>query len=103
GLVAPVYAFAASLLLIAGAGVLEVLQRAMALAVFAVLAGFLAPIRVSTGRGNHVAPLGYCAELHAGNDAIAWFRAWRLLHLLGFVFTFGIGTVWGVLDYEAVD
>jgi len=75
----------------------------MALAVFAVLAGFLAPIWLSTGSGNHVALFGYYAVLNTAILTIAWFRAWRLLNLLGFVFTFGIGTLWGVLDYEAKD
>ena len=103
GLIEPEFAFAASVLLVFGAGALAVLQNAMALAVFAVLAGFLAPIWLSTGSGNHVALFGYYAVLNAAIVTIAWFRAWRLLNLLGFVFTFGIGTLWGVLDYEAAD
>jgi len=103
GLVGPEFAFAASVALVFGAGALGVLQGAMALAVFAVLAGFLAPIWLSTGSGNHVALFGYYAVLNTAIVAIAWFRAWRLLNLLGFVFTFGIGTLWGVLDYEAAD
>jgi uncharacterized membrane protein len=32
--------------------------------------------------------------------AQAWFKVWRPLNLLAFVFTFGIGTVWGVTRYE---
>ena len=92
-------AFALSIVLVAGAGMLAVLQRAMALAVFALLAGFLAPIWLSTGSGNHVALFSYYAVLNVAIAAIAWFRAWRLLNLLGFVFTFGIGVAWGALDY----
>ncbi|MDR6991631.1 DUF2339 domain-containing protein [Luteimonas sp. 3794] len=103
GLVPMEFAFAASVALVFGAGALAVLQGAMALAVFAVLAGFLAPIWLSTGGGNHVALFGYYAVLNAAIVAIAWFRAWRLLNLLGFVFTFGIGAFWGVLDYQAAD
>lgn len=103
GLVPMESAFAASVALVFGAGALAVLQGAMALAVFAVLAGFLAPIWLSTGGGNHVALFGYYAVLNAAIVTIVWFRAWRLLNLLGFVFTFGIGTLWGVLDYEATD
>jgi uncharacterized membrane protein len=55
GMMLPAGAFALSVGLIAGAGVLAVLQNAKALAVFAVLAGFLAPIWLSTGSGNYVA------------------------------------------------
>ena len=92
-------AFALSVVLVAGAGALAVLQDAKALAVFALLAGFLAPIWLSTGSGNHVALFSYYAIINAAIVGIAWYRAWRVLNLLGFAFTFGIGTVWGVLDY----
>ena len=92
-------AFALSVVLVAGAGALAVLQDARALAVFALLAGFLAPIWLSTGSGNHVALFSYYAIVNAAIVGIAWYRAWRVLNLLGFAFTFGIGTAWGVLDY----
>ncbi len=94
-------AFALSVVLVAGAGVLAVKQDALALAVLATLAGFLAPIWLSTGSGNHVALFGYYAVLNAGIFAIAWWRPWRVLNLLGFVFTWGIGTLWGVLKYRS--
>ncbi|WP_141453962.1 DUF2339 domain-containing protein [Pseudoxanthomonas sp. z9] len=93
-------AFALSVILIAGAGALAVLQNAKALAVFAILAGFLAPIWLSTGSGNHVALFSYYAVLNAAILGVAWWKPWRILNLLGFVFTFGIGTAWGVLDYQ---
>ena len=93
-------AFGITIALVAGIGVLAVLQNALALAMFGILAGFLAPIWLSTGSGNHVALFGYYAVLNLGIFGIAWNRPWRLLNLLGFVFTFGIGTVWGVLDYQ---
>ncbi|MGN6152941.1 MAG: DUF2339 domain-containing protein [Lysobacteraceae bacterium] len=93
-------AFAITIALVAGLGVLAVLQESMALAVFGILAGFLAPIWLSTGSGNHVALFSYYAVLNLGIFGIAWNRPWRLLNLLGFVFTFAIGTLWGVLDYE---
>ena len=44
--------------------------------------------------GNHVALFSYYALLNAGIFAIAWFKAWRPLNLLGFVFTFTIGSAW---------
>jgi uncharacterized membrane protein len=93
-------AFAISIVLVAGAGVLAVLQDAKALAVFALLAGFLAPIWLSTGGGNHVALFSYYAVLNAAIVGIAWYKAWRILNLLGFAFTFGIATAWGVFDYS---
>ena len=93
-------AFAISVLLVAGMGLLAVLQDAKALAVFALLAGFLAPLWLSTGSGNHVALFSYYALLNAAIVAIAWFRSWRILNLLGFAFTFGIGGLWGASGYQ---
>lgn len=93
-------AFGITIALVAGLCVLAVLQEALALAVFGILAGFLAPIWLSTGSGNHVALFSYYAVLNLGIFAIAWNRPWRLLNLIGFVFTFAIGTLWGVLDYR---
>ena len=41
----------------------------------------------------------YYTVLNAGILALAWMRPWRILNLLGFGFTWGIATAWGVLDY----
>ena len=100
GLLEALPAFAISVVLIAGVGVLAVAQNSKTLAVLGILAGFMAPIWLSTGSGNHVALFSYYAVLNAAILAIAWYRPWRVLNLLGFVFTFGIGTLWGVLQYD---
>lgn len=92
-------AFGLSVALVAGLGVLAVLQDSRTLAVLGILAGFLAPVWLSTGSGNHVALFSYYALLNAAILAIAWWRPWRVLNLLGFAFTFAIGTLWGVLQY----
>ena len=99
GLVDAGPAFALSVVLVAGAALLAVLQNAQALAAFALLAGFLAPVWLSTGGGNHVALFSYYALVNAAVVAIAWFRSWRLLNLLGFASTFGIGSLWGASAY----
>jgi len=101
GLLPAAAAFGLSVVLIAGLGVLAVAQDSRTLAVLGILAGFLAPLWLSTGSGNHVALFSYYAILNASILAIAWWRPWRVLNLLGFVFTFGIGTVWGVLQYRS--
>lgn len=100
-LINPGFAFASSILLVAGLCVLAVVQNSRTLAVLGILAGFMAPLWLSTGSGNHVGLFSYYAVLNAGIFAIAWFRPWRALNLLGFAFTFGIGTFWGVLQYRA--
>ncbi len=82
------------------AGILAVMQDALALAFLGATGGFLAPVLASSGGGNHVALFSYYALLNAGIFGIAWFKAWRPLNLLGFVFTFAVGVSWGVLRYS---
>jgi uncharacterized membrane protein len=93
-------AFALLLAVAALSAVLAVLQDSRALAVLGASGGFLAPILASTGAGSHVALFSYYAVLNGGILAIAWFKSWRVLNVTGFVFTFGIATVWGVLRYS---
>ncbi|CAG2146421.1 hypothetical protein LMG31506_03407 [Cupriavidus yeoncheonensis] len=100
GLLPPALAFPLLVVVCALAAGISILQDAPVLAVTGSVGGFLAPVLISTGAGSHVALFSYYALLNAGILAIAWFRAWRSLNLLGFVFTFVIGTAWGVLRYE---
>ena len=81
---------------------LAVLQRAQSLALLASLGGYLAPILLSTGAGNQVALFTYYAILSTGILAISVWQAWRPLNLIGFAFTFGVGTLWGVNNYDPV-
>ncbi|MBK8740810.1 MAG: DUF2339 domain-containing protein, partial [Betaproteobacteria bacterium] len=99
-LLPPTFAFALLVAVVALAAILAVLQDALALAVIGVSGGFLAPILVSTGQGNHIALFTYYAILNAGIFAIAWHKAWRILNVLGFVFTAGIGILWGQRSYR---
>jgi len=99
-LVPPVAAFALLVAVAALSAMIAVVQDARSLAVLGASGGFLAPILASTGGGSHVALFGYYAVLNAGIVAIAWFKAWRELNLVGFAFTFGIGTFWGFSFYR---
>jgi len=92
--------FALLVLIAVFSAALSVLQNSLALAVVGVSGGFLAPVLASTGQGNHVALFSYYAVLNAGILAIAWAKAWRLLNVIGFVFTFAIGTLWGAKAYR---
>ena len=62
-LIDPAPAFAISVMLIAGLAVMAVLQESRTLAILGVLAGFLAPLWLSTGSGSHVALFSYYACL----------------------------------------
>ncbi len=79
---------------------LAVLQNSQSLAILGASGGFLAPILTSTGGGSHVMLFSYYAVLNAGILAIAWYRSWRPLNLVGFAFTFGIGAAWGARFYR---
>ncbi|CAN0628307.1 conserved membrane protein of unknown function [Burkholderia multivorans] len=79
---------------------LAVRQNASPLAFMGSAGGFLAPVLLASGGGSHVVLFTYYALLNAGILAIAWFKAWRPLNLLGFVFTFTLGSAWGVTAYR---
>ena len=83
------------------AAALAVMQDSLTLAVLGAIGGFLAPILASTGDGSHVGLFSYYLILNLGILGVAWFKAWRPLNVVGFVFTFIIGTAWGVLKYRA--
>lgn len=78
---------------------IAVRQNASSLAFMGSAGGFLAPVLLASGGGSHVMLFSYYALLNAGIFATAWFKAWRPLNLLGFAFTFVIGTAWGVTSY----
>ncbi|MBF0105045.1 MAG: DUF2339 domain-containing protein [Deltaproteobacteria bacterium] len=80
--------------------VLAVGQDARTLAVIGLSGGFMAPVLTSTGSNNYIALFVFYAVLNAGICAIAWFKSWRFLNVLGFFFTFGIGSIWGLKYYE---
>jgi uncharacterized membrane protein len=100
GYVPAVLAFALMVAVCAASALLAVLQDSRALAVIGVAGGFMAPILASTGQGDHVALFSYYTVLNLGIVAVAWRKDWRLLNFVGFVFTFGIATLWGVLRYR---
>lgn len=80
--------------------ILAVLQNAQVLAIMAIAGGFIAPILTSDGSNNYVGLFSIYLVLNVGVLLVSWFRAWRLLNWIGFVFTFVITTYWGILRYE---
>ncbi|MCF6317681.1 MAG: DUF2339 domain-containing protein [Proteobacteria bacterium] len=80
--------------------ILAILQDSMALAVIGIIGGFAAPVLTSTGSGSHVQLFSYYLLLNMGVFAIAWFKSWRILNVIGFVATFGIGSIWGYQFYK---
>ncbi len=88
------------LLLVFAAAVLAIVQDAKSLAILGITGGFLAPILAGSNTGSHVDLFSYYLILNFGIVLIAWRKAWRVLNLMAFVFTFVIGTLWGVLRYR---
>lgn len=97
------FAFALLISLTAFTCILALLQNALWLAAFGIAGGFASPLLVSTGQGNHIALFSYYALLNVGVFALAIKRSWRLLNLLGFGFTFTVGTIWGWYRYVPED
>lgn len=87
-------AFALMVTVALSAAVLAVAQNALVLAVIGFAGGFLAPLLTASGGGSHIGLFGYYTVLNLGVFAVAWFRAWRPLNVLGFVFTFAVSALW---------
>lgn len=98
-LLPPGFALALMVVVAVTSAILAVAQSALALAMIGTAGGFLAPILVSTGGGNHVALFSYYTVLNLGVFTVAWFRAWRVLNLIGFVFTFGVAGLFRATAY----
>ncbi len=99
-LLPPTLAFVLLVLVTVAAGYLAVVQESRAFAILGTAGGFLAPLLVSTGGGDYVTLFGYYLVLNSAVLGIAWYRPWRELNIIGFVFTFGVGTLWGYQYYS---
>jgi uncharacterized membrane protein len=90
-LISPDLGFPLLVLVVVFAAILAVAQDSLALAAASTLGGFAAPMLVASADDRHVLLFSYFALLNAGILAIAWFKAWRLLNVIGFAGTFVIG------------
>ncbi len=79
--------------------VLAVKLDARAFAALGLLGAFMAPVLASTGSGNHVLLFSYYLLLNLIVLGASWFKAWRELNFIGFLFTFAIALIWGYASY----
>jgi uncharacterized membrane protein len=93
-------AFGFLVIIVALSTSLAILQNALSLVLFAVIGGFLAPILTSTGSNNYIGLFSFYTLLNIGIFAVAWFKAWKILNLVGFTFTFSISSFWGASRYQ---
>ena len=84
------------------AALLAVLQDSLALALVASIGGFAAPVLASSGSTNQLALFSYLTLLNLGIVAIAWYKAWRPLNLVGFGGTLLLAGAWAHKYYQPV-
>ncbi len=96
----PTVGFALFMALGVAATLLAVRQDAKVLAVLGLTGAFLAPVLAGSQQGNHVLLFSYYTLLNGFILAISWFKAWRDLNLVGFVFTFIVAVFWGAHNYR---
>ena len=93
-------AFVLMLVVVVLGSFLALKQSSLPLALFSTTGGFLVPILTSAGEGSHVVLFSYYFVLNLGIFFMAWKQTWRVLNIVGFLFTFVIVTSWGVLRYS---
>ena len=79
---------------------LAVRMDARAFAALGLTGAFLAPILASTGSGNHMLLFSYYLLLNLVILGASWFKSWRELNFIGFLFTFAIAIFWGRSSYQ---
>ncbi len=82
---------------------LAVKQDAPWLAFISIAEGFAAPVLVGGGNGAYMPLMTYMALLDMGILAMAWFKAWRPLNLVGAVATSTLAGAWAQLHYVPAD
>jgi len=73
---------------------LSLLYNRMELIIMATIGGFITPFLVSNGSGNYVALFSYLIILNVGLVIIAYFKEWRIVHFIAFLFTQLIYITW---------
>ncbi len=79
--------------------VLALLQGSQTLALLALVGGFAAPIFGAGPEGSALMLFSYYAVLNVGVLVLAWYRPWRMVHVAGFLATFGLGGLWMTQNY----
>ncbi len=94
-------AFIIMIVITAFAVALALLYNKQELAIIALIGGFAAPFLVSTGSGNYKVLFTYLIILNSGLLFMAYYKSWRLLNILNFIFTVMLFGSWLVfLRYD---
>ncbi|WP_434778231.1 DUF2339 domain-containing protein [Neisseria sp. Ec49-e6-T10] len=76
-------------------------QSAKSLAILAALGGYAAPLLLSTGSNNYLILFSYYSLISSGLFITNIKKSWRELNLIGFIFTFVVGLIWGLKYYQS--
>ncbi|EKT62167.1 DUF2339 domain-containing protein [Providencia burhodogranariea] len=93
-------AFVGMTLICAASIILALLQRAISLAILASLGGYLAPVLLSVGGGNHILLFSYYLMLSIAILVISVWQVWRPLNLVGMFMTYSVAILWGWNHYQ---
>jgi len=80
--------------------VISIRHDSLTIAIFATVGGFLTPSLLSSGRDNQVGLFCYIALLDLGVLSLAYFKNWRGLSLLSFLFTHLVFLAWSLSYYD---
>lgn len=80
-------AFIIMVIITAFSVLISVAYNRQELAVLSLIGGFAVPFMVSTGSGNYIVLFTYIAILNIGILSISYFKKWKLVTILSFVFT----------------
>ncbi len=93
-------AFIAMIVITILAVLLSLVYNKKELAVIALIGGFCTPFFVSNGSGNYQVLFSYLLILNIGMFAVANFKKWNLLNIIGYIFTVLIFSIWVYNSYD---
>ena len=93
--------FAVMVAITALAVTLSLAYNRMELIIMATIGGFITPFLVSNGSGNYIALFTYLIILNVGLVVIAYYKEWRIVQFISFVFTEIIFCSW-LINYSGI-
>ncbi len=100
GLIAGAVAFPLMILITVFAALLALRQNALLVALIAVIGGYATPVMLSTGAKHMPEFFAYLLLIGGGSLFLAFYRNWRLLNIVAFVFNY---VLFGTAIYKYFD
>ncbi len=100
GMLSQTWAFIGFTLLGISCTLLAAKQDSLWLAAYGISGAFLSPVLAANDGGSHIVLFSYFALLNVFVFALNWFKGWRQMNIIGFLFTLGIGMSWALQSYQ---